>query len=129
MLLALFAARTTTLLVRAGAKSETLGLRIAAVCAGLGIFIVGLRASRADGLHTTAAISDGFVFVVATIFGSLRIRERFARLPTVGIPLAAVLIIARAGVGISLAFLIGLSLALTNALPAVLPPIPIPLPR
>lgn len=93
IVVALFAARTTAILVRAGARSETLGLRIAAVCVGLGIFIVGLRASRADGLHTTAAISDGFVFVVATIFGSLRIRERFARLPTIGIPLAAVLIV------------------------------------
>lgn len=93
VVVALFAARSTSLLSRGGETAQKLGLRLAAGCACLVVLLVGLRTSRAEGLHTTAAIADGFAFIVTTMFASSGWIRRFKRMPVVGLPLVGMVIV------------------------------------
>ncbi|HVH45145.1 MAG TPA: hypothetical protein VM925_22485 [Labilithrix sp.] len=93
ILVALFARRATTMLARGGPGAEQIGLRIAAGCACVGIVVVGLRTSRAEGLQTTAAIVDALVLVSTSLIASSRWILRWKQISIVGIPLAVVLIV------------------------------------
>ncbi|MBX3206800.1 MAG: hypothetical protein KF764_17150 [Labilithrix sp.] len=88
IIVALFARRTTTLLARGGASLQKLGLSIAAGCAFVGILLVGVRTSRAEGAHTAAALVDALALVVATVLASSRAFGRWRPLAIVGVPLA-----------------------------------------
>jgi hypothetical protein len=90
---ALFAGRTTALLVRSGVKSERRGLLLAVGCAGLSVVIVGLRTSSAEELHTTAAIADGFALIVTTLAASSRVGQKWKALPKIGVPLAVTVLL------------------------------------
>src|SRR5689334_12952068 len=98
----------------------TLSANLQVVSAGLGI-----TGSTATFIASLATLTMAAAVLSAGALGDLYGMRRLYMIGLAGAaafsllaaaaPVAAVLIIARAGVGIALAFLIGLSLALTNA--------------
>jgi hypothetical protein len=90
---ALFARRVTALLLRADVNARRIALIVAGACLAVGVLVVGLRTSKAEGLHTTATIADAFAFFVTTVVASSRWSERWKRLPTVGVPLGMVILV------------------------------------
>lgn len=89
----LFAGRTTSLLLPGGERIRKMGLRVGLGCVCLAVLIVGLRTSRAEGLHTTAAIADAFALVVTTLIASSRWFGRFKRVSKMGLPVAGLLVV------------------------------------
>lgn len=88
----LFARRTTSILARGGASLARVGLIIAASAAFLAILLVGIRTSRAEGMHTAAALVDTLAFAVTTAIGSSKLTTRVRPLAIAGVPAAVLLI-------------------------------------
>ncbi|MBX3202876.1 MAG: hypothetical protein KF894_32415 [Labilithrix sp.] len=93
VVVALFARRTTMVLARGGASLQKLGLAIAGGSAFLGILFVGIRTSRAEGMHTAAALVDALAFAVATVIASSRAFGRWRPLAIAGAPVAILVIL------------------------------------
>jgi len=92
VILALFARRTTGMLMRGGAGLSRIGLVIAAVCAFLAIMLVGIRTARAEGIHTALTLVDGLAFAVTTTIASSRMFGRWRPLAIAGVPVAVLLV-------------------------------------
>ncbi len=91
VLVALFARRTTALLTRGGASLLRIGLVIAAVCAFVVIMLVGIRTSRAEGIHTAGALVDALALAVTTTIASSRLFGRWRPMAIAGVPIAVLL--------------------------------------
>jgi hypothetical protein len=87
-LVGLFAQRTTAMLARGGLGLQKIGLVVAGGAAFLVVMLVGIRTSRAEGLHTAAALVDGLAFAVTCTIGSSRIVSKFRALAIAGVPVA-----------------------------------------
>lgn len=92
VIVALFARRTTTMLARGGTGLPRIGLAIAAVCAFLGIMLVGIRTARAEELHTAGALVDALAFAVTTTIASSRLFGRWRPMAIAGVPVAVLLV-------------------------------------
>lgn len=94
IIVALFARRGTMILVRGGTSVPKIGLVMAAACAFVVTMLVGLRASRAEGLHAAAALVDVLAFAMTTTIASSRLFNRWRPMAIAGVPVAVLLIIA-----------------------------------
>ena len=92
VVVALFARRVTAVLARVGASLQKLGIGIAAGCAFIGILLVGVRTSRADGMQTASALVDALAFAVTTTIGSSRLLGRWRPMAIAGVPVAVLVI-------------------------------------
>lgn len=90
LFLALFARRTTMMLARGGGTFPKIGLALAGGAAVLTLVLVGLRTSRAEGMHTAAAMVDGITFAFVSLAASARAVARVRPLVMVGVPLSLV---------------------------------------
>ncbi len=90
LVLALFARRTATMLTTEGVQK--IGLAIAGVCAFLGLLVVGLRLTRAEGMHAAAGFVDALVFVLTTGLASSRRLTRWRPLAIAGVPVAVLVL-------------------------------------
>lgn len=114
VVLALFARKTTMMLADATPTMRKAALGIGAACAFLGLTIVGVRLSRAEGMHTAAGLVDSLAFAVATAIASSRLLVRWRPVAIAGVPLAVLVIM----VGLTtLRFEPGLSKALAETAP------------
>jgi hypothetical protein len=92
VVVALFARRTTAMLIRGGAGLLKIGLVIAAACAFLAIMLVGIRTARAEGIPTAGALVDGLAFAVTTTIASSRLFGRWRPMAIAGVPVAVLLV-------------------------------------
>jgi hypothetical protein len=92
VVVALFARRTTAMLMRGGAGLLKIGLVIAAACAFVAIMLVGIRTARAEGIHTAGALVDGLAFAVTTTIASSRLFGRWRPMAIAGVPVAVLLV-------------------------------------
>jgi hypothetical protein len=88
----LFARRTTMMLARGGASLQKIALVIAGGCAFVGIMVVGIRTSRAEGLHTAAGLVDVLAFAVTTTIASSRLFGRWRPVAIAGVPVATLVL-------------------------------------
>lgn len=88
VILAVIAWRTTQTLARGGNNLQRLGLVIATTAALVAIVLVGVRMSRADGLHPTAALVDVLSLAVISALASSRAVSHVRPMAVVGIPAA-----------------------------------------
>ncbi|HVJ94323.1 MAG TPA: hypothetical protein VM580_31260, partial [Labilithrix sp.] len=70
VIVALFARRTALMLARGGDSLQKLALAIAGGCAFVSLVLVGVRASRAEGMLTAPALIDCLAFAVAATIAS-----------------------------------------------------------
>ena len=92
VIVALFARRTISMLTRGGASLLKIGLVIAAVCAFVVTMLVGLRTSRAEGIHTAGALVDALALAVTATIASSRPFGRWRPMAIAGVPVAVLLI-------------------------------------
>jgi hypothetical protein len=91
-LVGLFAKRTMSLLARSGAGVQKTALVVAGGAAFVILMLVGLRTSRAEGIHTAAALVDVLSLTVATAIASSRMFDRYRPLAIGGVPAAILLV-------------------------------------
>ncbi len=94
---AFFAVRGVRMLARFGPGVQRGGAIVSAVCAFIAILLVGIRTSRADGLHTAAAMVDVLAITITAVITSSRLFARWRPIAIAGVPITAIVII----VGIS----------------------------
>jgi hypothetical protein len=92
IVVALFAARTTGLLARGGLRAQRNALLAAGAAAFIVVMVVGVRTSRAEGLHTAAALVDLLALAVTATVASSRAFDRYRPLAIGGVP-AAILVL------------------------------------
>jgi hypothetical protein len=80
----IFAMRATAAFARGGTSGLSLGM--AAGCAALVVLLVAGRTSRAEDMHTAAAILDAIAFAGVTALVSSRPVQRFRPLGLIGVP-------------------------------------------
>ncbi|MDB4942307.1 MAG: hypothetical protein JWP97_1841 [Labilithrix sp.] len=86
---ALVALRGIRMLVRMPPQNHVAALGVVTVTTFIVVTLVGLRTSRAEGLHTAAALVDLLALVVASVLASSRPMSRWRPLGLGGIPIAA----------------------------------------
>jgi hypothetical protein len=91
-LVGIFARRTTGMIARGGMNLQKIGLVIAGGAAFIVVMLVGIRTSRAEGLHTAAALVDVLAFAVMSTIASSRILSRFRPLAIAGVPVAVLVV-------------------------------------
>lgn len=91
VLVGLFARRTTSILARGGTSLQKVGLAIAGGTAFIAIMLVGVRTSRAEGMHTAAALVDTLAFAVTATIASSRIFGRVRPMAIGGVPVAVLI--------------------------------------
>jgi FtsH-binding integral membrane protein len=92
LLIGIFAHRTTAILARGGPNLERMGVAIAGGAAFVVIMLVGVRTSRAEGLHTAAALVDALALAVMSTITSSRAFTRFRPMAIAGVPVAVLLL-------------------------------------
>ena len=91
--IALLAVRGVRLLLRMPSSGHRVALMVAAAAAFLVVALVGLRTSRAVGLHTAAAMVDALALVVSGTIASSRAMARWRPLAIGGVPMAAFILL------------------------------------
>ena len=91
--IALLAVRGVRLLLRMPSSGHRVALMVAAAAAFLVVALVGLRTSRAVGLHTAAAMVDTLALVVSGSIASSRAMARWRPLAIGGVPMAAFILL------------------------------------
>lgn len=91
-LVGIFARRTTAIIARGGTSLQKIGLVIAGGAAFVVVMLVGIRTSRAEGLHTAAALVDVLAFAVMSTIASSKILSRFRPLAIAGVPVAVLVV-------------------------------------
>jgi len=91
--IALLAVRGVRLLLRMPSSGHRVALTVAAAAAFLVVALVGLRTSRAVGLHTAAAMVDTLALVVSGTIASSRAMARWRPLAIGGVPMAAFILL------------------------------------
>jgi len=92
VVIALLAVRGARMLDRLPRASHRGALVVAAGAAFLAIVLVGFRTSRAEGLHTAAALVDTLALGMAASIASTRSFGRMRPLALLGVPLAALIL-------------------------------------
>jgi hypothetical protein len=90
--LALFARRVATMLDAGGDGLQKLALSVGAMCVTIALVVVGVRFSRAEGMHAAAGLLDTIAFTVACVLGSARVLARSRPLALAGVPLAVLVL-------------------------------------
>jgi hypothetical protein len=93
VILALLTVRGVRMLLRMPAGSHRVALIVASSAAFIVIALVGIRTSRAIGLHTAAAMVDGVALLVASAIASTRAMARWRPLAVGGVPMAAAILL------------------------------------
>ncbi|HVJ89854.1 MAG TPA: hypothetical protein VM580_08615 [Labilithrix sp.] len=90
---ALVARRTALMLARGGGSLQKLALAITVGCAFASLVLVGVRASRAEGMLTPPALIDCLAFVIAATIASSRWIARGRPMAIAGVPVAVLLVV------------------------------------
>lgn len=88
----LLARRATSVLARGGASLQKVGLYIAGGAAFLIVMLVGVRTSRAEGLHTAAALVDALALAITSTIASSKAFGRVRAMAIAGVPVAVLVI-------------------------------------
>jgi len=89
---ALLARRVMAILARGGTSLQRVALAIAGGAVFIALLLVGVRTSRAVGLHTASALVDWLAFAVTVAIASARILTRARPLAIAGVPVAVLVI-------------------------------------
>jgi hypothetical protein len=89
LMVALLAVRGVRMLSRLPVGSHRVALLIVSAAAFLVVALIGVRTSRAVGLHTASALVDSIALLGATTIASSRAVARGRRLAVAGVPIAA----------------------------------------
>ncbi len=92
-LIALLALRGAQMLSKMPPASQRIAQGVVSFTAFLSIVLIGIRTSRADGLHTAAALVDGVALVAAAAIASTPLISRWRPLSVGGVPAAAVILV------------------------------------
>ena len=92
VLVGVFAHRAASMIARGGTSVQKVGLVVAGGAGFLVLLLIGVRTSRADGLHTAALLVDALAVAVTATVASSRLLLRFRALAIAGVP-AAVLVL------------------------------------
>lgn len=90
---AFFAVRGVRMLGRFGSGTQRAGTIVSGLCAFIAILLVGLRTSRAEGLHTAAAMVDVLAITITAVMTSSRLFSRFRPLAIASVPLTVIVIL------------------------------------
>lgn len=93
VVVALLASRGVRMLLRMPPGGHRVALIVAASAAFLVVALVGIRTSRAAGLHTAAALVDSLALVVSAAIASTRAMSRWRPLAVAGVPAAVALLL------------------------------------
>lgn len=91
-LVGIFARKATIILARGGSSLQRSGLIIAASAAFLVVMLVGVRTSKAEGLHTASALVDGIALAITSTIASSRVFARYRPLAMIGVPVAVLVV-------------------------------------
>lgn len=89
----LLASRGVKMLLRMPAGGHRVALIVAASAAFIVVALIGLRTSRAAGLHTAAALVDSLALIVSAAIASTRAMSRWRPLAVSGVPTAVALLL------------------------------------
>jgi FtsH-binding integral membrane protein len=84
----LLAKRTTSSIARGGPVAQKSALLVAGGAAFVAVMLIGVRTSRAEGLHTAAALVDVLALAVTSTVASSRAFDRYRPLAIAGVPSA-----------------------------------------
>jgi hypothetical protein len=93
LVVALLAVRGTRMLLKMPPSGHRLALMVAAGAAFLVVAIIGIRTSRAAGLHTAGALVDSLALLVSSAIASSRVMARWRPLAVGGVPIAAAILL------------------------------------
>jgi hypothetical protein len=93
LVVALLASRGVGMLLRMPPSGHRVALIVAASAAFIVVALVGIRTSRAIGLHTAAAMVDGLALVVSAAIASSRAMSRWRPLAVAGVPIAVAILL------------------------------------
>jgi hypothetical protein len=93
LVIAMLAVRGVRMLLKMPSMGHRVALMVVAGAAFLVIALIGLRTSRAAGLHTAAAMVDTLALVVSGAFASTRAMARWRPLAVGGVPMAAFILL------------------------------------
>lgn len=88
----LLARRATANLARGEGSLHRVGLAIAAGAAFLVLLLVGVRTSKAEDLHTAAALVDALALMVTATIASSRLFGRYRPMAIAGVPVAVLVL-------------------------------------
>jgi hypothetical protein len=93
LVIAMLAVRGVRMLLRMPSAGHRVALMVVAGAAFLVIALIGMRTSRAAGLHTAAAMVDTLALVVSGAIASTRAMARWRPLAVGGVPMAAFILL------------------------------------
>ncbi len=93
LVVGLLASRGVRMLLRMPPGGHRVALVVAASAAFIVVALVGIRTSRAPGLHTAAALVDSLALVVSAAIASSRAMSRWRPLAVAGVPIAAAILL------------------------------------
>lgn len=91
--IALLTVKGVRLLLRMPSGGHRIALIVASAAAFLVVALVGIRTSRAVGLHTAAAMVDSLALIVSSAIASSRAMARWRPLAVGGAPVAAAILL------------------------------------
>jgi FtsH-binding integral membrane protein len=93
LVVAMLAVRGVRMLLRMPPGGHRVALIVAASAAFIVISLIGIRTSRAAGLHTAAALVDTLALVVSSAIASTRAMARWRPLAVGGVPIAVAILL------------------------------------
>lgn len=93
LVVAMLAVRGVRLLLRLPPGGHRAALVVAAVAAFVVVGLIGIRMSRAEGMHTAGALVDTLVLVGSAALASSRHASKWRPLAIAGVPVAALLLL------------------------------------
>lgn len=92
VIVGLLARRAAMIIARGGHAVLKTGLYIAGAAAFLIVMLVGIKTSRAEGLHTAAGLVDSLALAVTSAIASSRLLARVRPLAIAGVPVAVLVL-------------------------------------
>jgi FtsH-binding integral membrane protein len=92
IIVGLLARRATANLARGEGSVHRVGLAIAAGAAFLVLLLVGVRTSKAENIHTAAALVDALALMVTATIASSRLFGRYRPMAIAGVPVAVLVL-------------------------------------
>jgi hypothetical protein len=93
LVVAMLAVRGVRMLLRMPPGGHRIAHMVAGAAAFLVVALVGIRTSRATGLHTAAALVDSLALVVSSAIASTRAMARWRPLAVGGVPMAVAILL------------------------------------
>jgi hypothetical protein len=93
LVVAMLAVRGVRMLIRMPPGGHRVALKVAASAAFIVVILIGIRTSRATGLHTAAALVDTLALVVSGAIASSRAMAKWRPLAVGGVPIAAAILL------------------------------------